>query len=92
MPSKPRETPIERIFRKVIGRKMTPAIRALLLRISTTESSEDPTLLDYPGTMSQWDQESRVAEARLARGEIEGRGPAVSRRIPLFRDVSEHSC
>jgi hypothetical protein len=67
MPSKPRET-LERIFRKVIGRKMTPAIRAVLLHKSTTKSSDHPNLLDYPGGMSQWDKESRVAEARLSRG------------------------
>jgi hypothetical protein len=33
MPLKPRrETPIERIFREVTGRKMPPAIKRILLR------------------------------------------------------------
>jgi hypothetical protein len=27
-----------------------------------------PNVLDYPGGMSQWEKESRVAEARLSSG------------------------
>jgi hypothetical protein len=68
MPRKRRETPIERIFHEVMGRKMTPAIQAILLHKSGTKSGDDPNVLDYPGSMSQWEKESRVAEARLSRG------------------------
>jgi hypothetical protein len=32
MPHKPRETPIERIFREVTGRKMPQSIKLILLR------------------------------------------------------------
>jgi hypothetical protein len=68
MPSKRRETPIERIFHEVMGRKMTPAIQAILLHKSSTKSGDGPNVLDYPGSMSQWEKESRVAEARLSSG------------------------
>jgi hypothetical protein len=64
MPSKFRETPIERMFREVMGRAMPPAIKAVLLNDETTSS---PNLLHYPGRMSQWAKESLVEEARLAR-------------------------
>jgi hypothetical protein len=66
MPIKPRETPIERIFRKVMGWEMPLGIQAVLLHKSSTESGDDPGVLDYPGSMSQWEKDSPVAEARLS--------------------------
>jgi hypothetical protein len=67
MPSKSRETPIERIFRRAMGYKMPVAIQAVLLHKSSTKSSDVPNVLDYPGGMSQSEKESLVAEARLSR-------------------------
>jgi hypothetical protein len=64
--SKPLETPIERIFRKVMGRRMPQPIKAVLLRQSDADSS--PNVTDYPTTMSQWEKESLAAEARLSLG------------------------
>jgi hypothetical protein len=64
MPRKFRETPIERVFREVMGRAMPSAIKAVLLNDETISL---PNLSDYPGRMSQWKKESLVAEARLAR-------------------------
>jgi hypothetical protein len=63
-----RESPIERIFRRVMGRKMPLTIQAVLLHKSSTKSGDGPNVLDYPGSMSQWEKESRVAEARLPSG------------------------
>jgi hypothetical protein len=64
MPSaRPTETPIERIFRKVMGCGMPPSIKAVLLRKSSVLSS--PNVTDYPSGMSQWEKESLAAEARL---------------------------
>ena len=56
----PPETPIERIFREVMGRTMPQSIKGVLLQKESL-----PNILDYPGSMSQWEKESRAAEARL---------------------------
>jgi hypothetical protein len=89
MPTNPRETPIERIFREVMGRKMPLSIKGVLLskfsaRLQRTKTSKAqgarnsqiakkktlgtsyPNVLDYPGSMSQWEKESLAAEARLS--------------------------
>jgi hypothetical protein len=67
MPSKRRETPIERIFHEVMGRKMTPAIQAILLHKSSTKSGRSECA-GLSRQQSQWEKESRVAEARLSSG------------------------
>jgi hypothetical protein len=40
MPRKPRETPIERIFREVTGREMPQSVRLILLRKPRAEPKE----------------------------------------------------
>jgi hypothetical protein len=81
MPIPSRETPIERIYRKAMGHKMPLSIKVVLLRKSSAEKTPSsrmkskkmvptsfPNLVDYPGTMSQWEKESLSAEARLSSG------------------------
>jgi hypothetical protein len=72
MTNKPRETPIERIFRRIMRRKMPVSIRGILLckssaktrktKVKTSRTSY-PNLLDYPNAMSQFEKESLAAEA-----------------------------
>jgi hypothetical protein len=62
-PARPPETPIERIFRKVMGCSMPSSIKAVLLRKSSVSSS--PKVLNYPSRMSQWEKEILAAQARL---------------------------
>jgi hypothetical protein len=78
MPTNPRETPIERIFREVMGRKMPLSIKGILLRRSSpslgdasnaknkTPRTSHPNVLDYPGTISLWEKESLAAGDRLS--------------------------
>ena len=77
MPRKFRETPIERMFREVMGRAMPPAVKTVLLN---DETSSSPNLLDYPGGVCQWEKESLVAEARLARDRKKKKRPPPTRR------------
>jgi len=89
MPTLSRETPIERIYRKAMGHKMPLSIKVVLLRKSSAGKTPSlrtegkkmvptsfPNLLDYPGTMSQWEKESLSAEARLSSGK------GKTRRVP----------
>jgi hypothetical protein len=79
MPRKFRETPIERMFREVMGRAMPSAVKSVLLN---DETSSCPNLLDYPGGMCQWEKESLVAEARLARDRKKKKRLPPTRRKP----------
>jgi hypothetical protein len=39
-----------------MGRKMLPAIRGVLLHKSNAKLGDAPNVLDYPGSMSQWEE------------------------------------
>jgi len=72
------ETPIERIFREVMGQRMPPAIKAVLL--SESSPADSSNVLDYPGSMSQWEKESLAAEARLSSNGKRLRSKTVTKR------------
>jgi hypothetical protein len=62
MPSKPRDTPIERIFRRVMGRKMSqPSKRSL--HKSCTKSNDDPNVLDSRQHVPVGEREPRGGSA-----------------------------
>jgi hypothetical protein len=71
-----------------MGRKMPLAIQAVLLRKSDTKLSDGPNVLDYPGSMSQWEKESRVAEARLSSGKKKETRTIRKRKNPTFLEAA----
>jgi len=63
--SKHLETPIERIFRKVMGRKMPLSIKVMLLRQSLTkkESRAEETRLSSGGKRGNWTKDASGSES-----------------------------